>query len=119
MLSVSFERSEGLAPAIREEFEGEARRWRLERYEALPSRYALTVNDEQLFVRAVGAETEAVNDEEDADTVPRLVPNAEAARIVRGHTPEGGRPEPVRVARLAARAGRSFVLDGEETADGR
>ncbi|MEF8892230.1 MAG: DUF99 domain-containing protein, partial [Haloferacaceae archaeon] len=33
----------------------------------------------------------------------------EAARTVRAHTPAGqGRPEPLRVARLGARAGRAF-----------
>lgn len=103
-LSVSFEASEGLAPAIREQFDDEARRWRLERYESLPPRYALSVNDEQVFVRAVGAEVAT----DDADA---LAPNCEAARVVRGHTPEGGRPEPLRVARLAARAGREFVAE--------
>lgn len=112
MLSVSFEDSEGLATAIREEFDGEARSWRLERYESLPPRYALSVNDEQLFVRAVGAETGV--DETDEETPPELAPNSEAARIVRGHTPEGGRPEPLRVARLAARAGRAFALNCDD-----
>lgn len=107
-LSISFEASEGLAPAIREQFDGEARKWRLERYESLPPRYALSVNDQQLFVRAVGAETEPDADVAAADT-PTLAPNCEAARIVRGHTPEGGRPEPLRVARLAARAVRAFT----------
>jgi endonuclease V-like protein UPF0215 family len=109
-LSISFERSDGLAPAIREAFDGEARRWRIERYEALPPRYALSLDDERVFVRAVGAETGV---EEAADrgdgSPPSLAPNAEAARIVRGHTPEGGRPEPLRVARLAARAGREYA----------
>jgi len=65
------------------------------------------VNDERVFVRAVGAEVEP-KPEADADS-PELAPNCEAARIVRGHTPEGGRPEPLRVARLAARAGRTFA----------
>lgn len=111
VLSVSFEASEGLAPAIREELDGEARQWRLERYEALPPRYGLTVNDEQLFVRAVGAGTAVAEPATDEGSPPELAPNSEAARIVRGHTPEGGRPEPLRVARLAARAGRSFALD--------
>lgn len=115
VLSVSFERSEGLAPAIREEFAGEERRWRLERYESLPPRYALTVNDEQLFVRAVGAETAVANDTGRPEAIPQLAPNTEAARIVRGHTPEGGRPEPLRVARLAARAGREYALDDDSS----
>lgn len=109
-LSVSFEASDGLAPAIREQFDGDARGWRLDRYESLPPRYAFDVHDERVFVRAVGAETAVAAD---ADT-PELAPNCEAARLVRGHTPEGGRPEPLRVARLAARAGREFVRERRE-----
>jgi endonuclease V-like protein UPF0215 family len=46
----------------------------------------VNVSDETVFVRNVG------------------VDDAEADRVVEGFTPEGGRPEPVRVARLAARA---------------
>lgn len=119
VLSISFERSEGLASAIQKECDGEARRWRLDRYDSLPPRYTLTVNEEQLFVRAEGAETAvAENDGDEPETTeaspPKLAPNSEAARIIRGHTPEGGRPEPLRVARLAARAGRAFTLDEED-----
>jgi endonuclease V-like protein UPF0215 family len=110
VLAISFEASEGLAPAIREQFDGEARRWRLARYEALPPRHALSLNDEQVFVRAVGADT-GIDAAEDSGDPSALEPTAEAARIVRGHTPEGGRPEPLRVARLAARAGREFALE--------
>jgi hypothetical protein len=70
-----------------------------------------------VFVRAIGVETivaadstDAHADAADADSnPPTLAPNCETARIVRGHTPEGGRPEPLRVARLAARAGREFA----------
>jgi endonuclease V-like protein UPF0215 family len=63
------------------------------------------VNGETVFVRAVGP---------DAD---------EAARIVRAFTPEGGRPEPLRVARLAARGarrwhGRGRSGDGDTDEDG-
>ena len=109
-LSVSFEASEGLAPAISEQFDGRERDWRLARYESLPPRCALSVNDERVFVRAVGAET---RQDPDADT-PTLAPNCEAARIVRGHTPEGGRPEPLREARLVARAGPAFITERRE-----
>jgi len=128
VLSISFERSAGLAPAIRDEFDGEACRRRLASYEALPPRYAVTVNDEQVFVRAVGIETgvdgdgtggaetatggdgRAFDEAESADDrPPELGADSAAARIVRRHTPEGGRPEPLRVARLAARAGREYA----------
>ena len=90
VLSVSFEASVGLGEGIREAFTGEACERRLELYRAQPPRQPVAVDGEQLFVRVVG-----VSDER-ADTV------------VRGFTPEGGRPEPVRVARLAARAADSF-----------
>jgi hypothetical protein len=85
VLSVSFEASQGLAPALREQFTGEALADRLDVYDRLPERRPLEVNGERLFVRAVGLE--------------------EPAAVVRALTPEGGRPEPLRVARTAARAG--------------
>jgi len=109
-LSVSFEASPGLAPAIRAEFDGADRAWRLDSYDSLPPRRALTVNDEQVFVRAVGVDAAVAADATPnaVDAVPRLAPNCEAAQFVRGFTPEGGRPEPLRVARLAARAGREL-----------
>jgi hypothetical protein len=87
VLSVSFEESAGLAPALREQFTGEALAARLDVYERLPERRPVEVNGERLFVRATGP---------DADD-----PEA----VVRAFTPEGGRPEPLRVARTAARAG--------------
>ncbi|GAB7094846.1 DUF99 family protein [Halolamina litorea] len=111
-LSISFESSPGLAPAIREHFDGAAREWRLDAYDALPPRRSLSVNDERLFVRAVGVDApvaESAGAESRAgDGIPPLAPDCEAAQLVRGFTPEGGRPEPLRVARLAARAGREF-----------
>ncbi|QKY21716.1 DUF99 family protein [Halolamina sp. CBA1230] len=108
-IAISFEASPGLAPAIREEFDGAARDWRLDVYESLPPRRSLTVNDEQVFVRGVGVETPvAESGDADGADVPPLAPNCEAAQFVRGFTPEGGRPEPLRVARLAARAGREL-----------
>jgi len=108
-LSVSFEASPGLEDAIRDAFDGaerssadgssgecEARRCepreaatveeRLATYRAQPDRRELSVNDETVFVRSVGLEPD------------------EAAEVVRAYTPAGGRPEPLRVARLAARA---------------
>jgi len=111
-LAVSFEASPGLAPAIRTQFDGADRAWRLDTYESLPPRRSLTVNDERLFVRALGVDAPVADatdaDPADSDAVPPLAPNCEAAQLVRGFTPEGGRPEPLRVARLAARAGREL-----------
>ncbi|WP_255195095.1 DUF99 family protein [Halorarius litoreus] len=92
-LSVSFEDSPGLGAAIHREFEGDARDARLAVYERQPARRELTVNDEQVWVRAVG------------------VDDGETAEVVRAFTPEGGRPEPLRVARLAARAADRFRTD--------
>ncbi|MDZ7746735.1 MAG: DUF99 family protein [Halobacteriales archaeon] len=91
VVSVSFEASEGLGDALAREFDGDALAERRSIYERQPPRTQMTVNGEQLWVRAVGTD--------------------DAERIVRGFTPEGGRPEPLRVARLAARAGRRFRTD--------
>jgi len=86
-LSVSFEASPGLDAAIRDAFDDDAViEARLSTYRAQPDRRELSVDDEQLFVRSVGLDP------------------AEAGDIVRAYTPAGGRPEPLRVARLAARA---------------
>jgi hypothetical protein len=87
-LSVSFEASSGLESAIREAFDGEARERRLALYRDQPARERVALDDTDCWVRAVGC--------------------AEPAAVVRAFTPEGGRPEPVRVARLAARAADSF-----------
>lgn len=97
VLSVSFESSPGLETALREHFEEEALAERLATYRAQPSRHAVTVgsddDDDRVFVRAAGCDV------------------AEATRVVQAFTPEGGRPEPLRVARLAARAGRRWRED--------
>lgn len=87
VISVSFEDSDGLEPALRDAFDGDALTKRLSRYERQPSRWPIEVNDEQVFVRAIGLDA------------------SESARVVRAFTPEGGRPEPLRVAHTAARAG--------------
>jgi endonuclease V-like protein UPF0215 family len=91
VLSVTFEESDGLGSAIEEAFDGEERTRRLARYRAQPDRRRVSVDDETLFVRSVGCEA------------------GEAADVVRAFTPEGGRPEPVRVARLAARAADAYA----------
>ena len=91
--SVSFEASAGLEAALRRAFDGDALERRLAVYRRQPDRQRLTVDGESLWVRGVG-----------------LGPD-EAAELVRAFTPEGGRPEPVRVARLAARAADRFRAD--------
>lgn len=94
VLSVSFEASDGLADPIRAAFDGDAAERRLETYHALPDRRVLPLDDGTVYVRAVGL------DPDDADSV------------VRGFTPEGSRPEPLRVARLSARAADALRRDG-------
>lgn len=94
VLSVSFEESPGLAAAFEEAFSGAALEERLSIYEAQPERERLSVNDETVFVRSVGLSDEP------------------ASTVVRGFTPEGGRPEPVRVARLAARGADRYRREG-------
>lgn len=90
VLSVTFEESSGLTAPIREAFDGRAATRRLATYRAQPDRRRVRVGDETLFVRSVG------------------LPDEAAADVVRAFTPEGGRPEPLRVARLAARAADRF-----------
>jgi endonuclease V-like protein UPF0215 family len=107
VLSISYEASPGLAPSIEREFEGDAGAERLARYDRLPPRRRVCVNDETVFVRSVGlGDTdgeEAASDDGSTRTAP-----AAAERVIRAYTPAGGRPEPVRVARLAARGAQAW-----------
>lgn len=84
VLAVSFEASDGLRDPIEREFAGHERADRLAVYESLPDRHPLEVNGERVFVRSVGCDS--------------------PDEVVRAFTPSGGRPEPLRVARLVARA---------------
>ncbi|MHC3438098.1 endonuclease dU [Natrialbaceae archaeon A-gly3] len=95
VLAVTFEESDGLEAGLHEAFSGPELEARLERYRNLPPRRAVSVGEETVYVRACGLEFE------------------EAREIVRGFTPEGGRPEPLRVARLAARAGAKYRREEE------
>lgn len=90
VVAVTFEGSCGLEASLREEFDGEALAERLAVYRELPDRHHLTVNDNDVYLRAVGTGA------------------GEARDVVRAFTPEGGRPEPLRVARLAARGARGW-----------
>ncbi|ELZ12407.1 hypothetical protein C478_10036 [Natrinema thermotolerans DSM 11552] len=91
VIAVTFEASDGLEDGLRDAFSGPDLESRLETYRSLPERHAVSVNDETVYVRAVGLEP------------------TEAAAVVRGFTPEGGRPEPIRVAREAARAADAYA----------
>lgn len=95
VIEVSFESSPGLEPAFRKHFSGSALAERLAVYRSLPPRHRIAVDDRDLFVRAVGVDVDR------------------ATEIVRQHTEIGGRPEPVRVAGIAASAHREAVERGE------
>lgn len=84
VLSVSFEASDGLADDIDAAFEGAARRRRRAVYDRLPPRRRVTVDGRDCFVRSVGLDA------------------AEADRVVAAYARDG-RPEPLRVAKRAAR----------------
>ncbi len=99
VVAVTFEASDGLETGIREAFSGDELEERLALYRSLPPRREVSVGerpDETVYVRSVGLES------------------SEAAAVVRAFTPEGGRPEPLRVARLAARAGDAYRRDLED-----
>ena len=77
VIAVAFEASDGLESALEEQFSGDALKRRL------------VVGDTELWVRTVGIDT------------------TEAADVLRTFWAEGSsRPEPLRVAKAAARAGR-------------
>lgn len=86
MISVTFEESPGLTGALEAEFDGEALNQRTGILDRQPPRERMSANEQTVFVRSVG------------------IDSSEARDVVRAFTPEGGRPEPLRVARLAARA---------------
>lgn len=90
VLSVTFEESQGLEDALRSAFDGDRLQKRLATYRAQPPRRRVDLEGETVYVRAVSC------------------PHDEAERVVAAFTPEGGRPEPLRVARQAARAVDAF-----------
>ncbi|MFP4217964.1 MAG: DUF99 family protein [Salinarchaeum sp.] len=85
VIAVTFEASQGLESALQAAFEGERLADRLKRYRQLPARQPLDLNDETVYARSVELD------------------EPETQRVLAAYTPEGGRPEPVRVARLVAR----------------
>ena len=115
LTAVSYEASDGLEPALREAFDGEALETRLSTYRSLPPRHrieplddettAATTDDDRaigpLFVRAVGLDAER------------------GAAVVRSLRRSGfRRPEPLRVAGIAASAHRAATPDRLNTASG-
>lgn len=90
VIVVTYEASDGLEDALKSEFGGAKQADRLDRYRALPKRHRITVNGQPRFIRVAGIDPER------------------ATTIVRAYTPEGGRPEPLRVAQLVAHAVDQF-----------
>jgi endonuclease V-like protein UPF0215 family len=98
-IAVSFAESPGLEPALRAAFDGDALAGRLAIYRSLPDRRRVETDAGPLFVRAVGTDHD------------------DAARIVRTLTADR-RPEPLRVAGIAAAAHREAADRGDEDGDG-
>lgn len=98
--AVSYEPSPGLEPALREAFDGDALDRRLDVYRSLPPRVPVerdSPNDRPapLFVRAVG------------------IDDGRAAAAVRDLVRDGfRRPEPLRIAAIAASAHREATAEG-------
>ena len=89
VIAVAFEDSDGLEEPLQEHFSGEALQQRLATYRELPPREQVTIDDTELWIRTVGIDT------------------ANAADVLQAFSPDNNeRPEPLRVAQLAARAGR-------------
>jgi len=85
VIVVTYEESEGLEEDIRHHFPGDEDRLRA--YRKLGSRVPVDLpGGDRVFMRATG------------------IPDGDAARVIRDFTRDGKVPEPVRVARLVARA---------------
>ena len=104
VLAITFEDSDGLEPALSEAFDGGALQKRLDRYRSLPPRTAYDPGgdshgpsaDQPVYVRSVGA--------------------ADPGRVLSHFTRSGRRPEPVRIARQAARAADYWRSSGDRPA---
>jgi len=92
VVSVTYEEGDenGLRNSLKDEFEGDELDERLDLYDALPPRCRVVAGGNDLYVRSVG-----VSDERADEWVRRFT--------------HDGRPEPARVARLAARGLLEFV----------
>ena len=124
VFGVSYEASPGLTRTIEDAFEGEARAARVAAYDRLPPRSRLQVNGETVYVRRTDGQARATLDDDEReasdddgaasttsdDDTDGLLPTAspETARVIRAYTPTGGRPEPLRVARLLARGAQQW-----------
>ena len=113
--AVSYEASDGLEPALREAFDGEALETRLSTYRSLPSRHRVKVPGD-------APTTSPTTTHDDPDPAPLFVRavgiNADrAATVVRSLVRAGfRRPEPLRVAGIAAGAHRAATPDHIDSA---
>lgn len=113
VLAVTFEASDGLEPALRDAFDGDALDARLDAYRALPPRQRVTVGDRDDEASTSDDDADAGGAADEAAVYVRAVGigDAHAAEVVRTFTHESRRPEPVRVAREVARAGDALRHD--------
>lgn len=122
VLAVTEAASDGLATAIADAFDGEARDERLARYEALPERRRLPVGTDGDAGDGTGDAGDGAGDGPDAD--PALFVRSvgidpdRAAEVVAAYTHER-RPEPLRVAGVAARRIDAFRRCEATPGDGR
>ena len=92
LIVVTYEESEGLEEDIARHFPGDLER--LQAYRNLGERTAVTLGDgSEVFIRATG------------------ISDGDAAKVLRDFTRDGKVPEPVRVARLVARAAMRWQRD--------
>ena len=123
LTAVSYEASDGLEPALREAFDGEALETRLSTYRSLPPRHRIEPLDDETTVAATD-ETTAATTDDDRAIGPLFVRavglDAErGAAVVRSLRRSGfRRPEPLRVAGIAASAHRAATPDRLNTASG-
>ena len=109
VLAVSYEESSGLEPALREAFEGDALDSRLAIYRRLPPRRRVALGGSggestPLFVRAVGTDEGGANVGK-ADAREETLETTVRTLVREGFR----RPEPVRIAKIAAGAHRSAI----------
>lgn len=90
IICVTYEASEGLKEHIAKHFSGEERDNRIEMYKRLGSRVSLTLNNHELLVRFLGME------------------KFEANAAIKKFSSHGKVPEPLRVAKIVARAALRF-----------
>lgn len=110
--AVSYEASPGLEPALRDAFDGDALDRRLATYQSLPPRRRVDTDRSAAGNEHAADESAQTADESARPTFVRSVGIGEtrAATVVRDLTRDGfRRPEPVRIASVAASAHRAAV----------